>query len=368
MKLLAAFAVLIGACSKDVVLPSNQIESVCGDGIVEPGEECDVSSPGCVNCLVVPDYTCTRTGCNVLCGDGVVGDGPRCDNPRKVEPCDMTGFWMARETNFTRDRIVNDVQVASTWYLYSFSQIGDAFQVEQELHCGVHGSGSAMVDSTPGLLKGAIYQNDQEPQGSHGPRRGTFTPDGNGGCVFTFDRWYSGRGIVESLLPVDFLSHVDLKDLPPLPSESDPEQPTGTNLMGATDPDGDGIPGAAFRISGGLAVGIRNSAERDFKEYATPPGQPVPANAIEFVVPGDWDEQENVLAVTECGNVCPLLTTPADVAHDLDNRITFRFIGHELDSARVSAVVVANPRDDVDHDLVSCANVRFALPHDASSD
>jgi hypothetical protein len=353
-------------CAHDVVLPSAQIAAVCGNGIVEPGEECDVSSPGCESCLIVPDYACTSTGCSVLCGDGVVGDGPDCGNPRKPEACDMNGYWMARETDFTRDRIVGSVSTASTWYLYRFTQTGSAFQVQEVLHCGIHVSGSATVEYTPETLRVLIYKNEQDPMGTHGPRRGTFAPQGDG-CVFSFDRWYNIRGAVDSLLPTDFSTHPKLASLPPLPTESNPVNPTGTNLAGALDTDSAGVPGYSVQISG-FVSGLRYSVEREYKEYATPMGATVPPNAIQFVSPGDWDLETSVLAVKDCGAACALIATDADAAHDITNRITFRFVGKTLGSVRLLPVVAAAPRESLDADLLTCANVRFALPHDASQE
>ena len=38
------------ACVKDVVLPGSDAEPICGNGILEAGEACDLQSPGCVAC------------------------------------------------------------------------------------------------------------------------------------------------------------------------------------------------------------------------------------------------------------------------------------------------------------------------------
>jgi hypothetical protein len=54
------------------------------------------------------------------------------------------------------------------------------------------------------------------------------------------------------------------------------------------------------------------------------------------------------------------------VAQNLTPRVTFSFLGKTLGSARVSAVVVGVPRQDLQTDLTTCANVRRVLPHDAT--
>jgi hypothetical protein len=304
-----------------------------------------------------------------LCGDGVVGDGADCANARKAEECDMTGFWVEREVDFQRDRIVNSVQTASTWHIYRFSQTGTTFQVEQDLECGVHIAGAASVDWAPATLRGLIYNNEEDPQGKHGPRHGTFTPDGQGGCVFTWDRWYYLHGAVEATyLPADFSTHPALADLPALPDETNPVHPTGADVAGATDPDGDGLPGAAYRVTGPVS-GVRESVEREYKEYATPAAQPVQSHALEFVVPaqfGQYDWEMTVLAVTQCGTACSLLAALATVAKDLNNRATLSFVGHTLDSDRVASVLKGNPRDNIDADLTTCANARLVLPPDTT--
>lgn len=350
------------ACAKDVVIPDEVREDICGDGIVGPTEECDTSGPGCIACRIVPGYQCDDTGCYVPCGDGITGNGPHCDSPHKVDDCDMTGYWVSRETDFERDAILNEVQTSSTWYVYRFSQVGDAFQVEQVLHCGVHVSGSANVDYTTGSYRGLMYANDQSPAGAHGPRKGTFKVQGDG-CAFTFDRWYSVRGVVAGLLPPDFSQKPDLASLAPLPYEDDPLHPHGDHLQGSDDPDGDGYPGFAVRI-GGIAPGTRNSAQRDYKEYSTA-GSTVPRQAIEFQVNGAFDLQENVLSVHDC-TACSLIAAKASVDKSLTPRITLRFLGKTLGSPAVRAVFVGNPGDDVTSDLATCANARAALPHDPS--
>jgi len=302
--------------------------------------------------------------CFYPCGDGINGTGPFCENAQLATACDMTGWWVSRENDAIRDAVLNSPQPASTWYLYRFSQQGGTFQVQQALHCGFHVTGSATVDCTPGTLKGLLYRNDPSVHGSH-PRTGTFEMQ-SGVCTFSFDRFYRVRGGTVALLPDDFSTHPPLASLTALPYEEDPTHPTGEHLANQEDTDGDGYPGAAFQITG-LASGIREATQRDYKEYATSSSETVPPNSIQFTVHGDWDLQESVLETVACGELCSLIATPGHTdPATLVPRITMRYLGTTLDSPRVAAVVLGNPGDDVNVDLDTCANVRIALPHDPS--
>lgn len=362
-------AALLCGCVQDKVLPNEPDEAVCGDHIVASTEDCDTDGPGCSNCRVVPGWQCINNDCNPLCGDGILGDGPTCQNARKAEACDMTGYWVTRETSFTRDLVLNEVQTSSTWYVYRFSQQGDDFRVEQALNCGNRTTGSATIEATTASLRAILYANGMGPNTLRGPRVGTFKTDGDAGCALTFERWYVGRGILDTLLPSDFRVKPDLASLPAMPFEPNPADPQVSNAAlyaaGADDPEHDGIPGMSFRISG-IASGVRNSAQREYHDWATLPGQPVPRNTIQMTVPGTWDLQESVLRVTDCGLSCGLVSARASVAKDRTPRIAFRYLGRSLDGPAVSAVVLGNMGDAVDVDLATCGNARNALPHDPS--
>jgi hypothetical protein len=365
--LVAAMVSLLAtiACAKDVVLPELGAEPVCGNGVVEPGEACDVTSPGCVDCQVAQGWTCPGNVCTQTCGDGVVGTGPSCADPHRDSDCDLTGYWAVSETDYTCDDIFHQPQTSSDWRLYHLVQTGTDFHVDQALDCGVHVTGSATVDYAPASLSAIMYLNAMDGTGSHPARAGTSQATA-GGCAVTLDRWYDIRGATETYLPSDFSTVPLLSSLPALPSVSDPINGDDSlaAVPGATDPDGDGFAGIALQITG-IVTGIRDSAQRDWKEYATT-GTPVAAAALTFDVPGTFDLQENILHVSQCGTGCGLLTTGA-AASTAPGRVTFAFIGKTLGSSRVAAVVAGVPRQSVDADLVTCANVRQALPHDASA-
>jgi hypothetical protein len=348
------------ACAKDVVLPDQPGVAVCGDGVVEAGEGCDSTSAGCVDCAVVPGWTCPHNVCSYVCGDGVIGSGPTCSDARRDTDCDMTGFWTVRESDYTCDSVFNNPQTSSNWYLYEIVQNGGTFQLTNSLDCGVHVTGSVTVDYTIGALDAVMYENPMDGRGSHGSRHGTSAAT-EGGCAVSLERWYVVRGATSAFLPGDFAADPPLASLAPLPTVSDPINGT-TFPAGATDPDGDGFPGVAFQISG-LVSGIRDSVQRVWKAYQSIPGTPIVAGALQFSVPGAFALQENILHVSQCGAGCALLTTPASPStHPVST--TFAFLGKTLGSARVSAIVAGAPGKNVDADLATCANLRLVLPHD----
>ena len=360
-----AFALLLSAgaasCVNDVVLPGTDAEPICGNGVLEAGEACDLQSAGCVACTVLPNWTCSTTSCSQACGDGVIGTGADCSDARRAVACDMTGYWATRETNYARDAVIGSVQTSSNWFLFRFEQAGDEVRVAENLDCGVHVTGTVTVDSTPGTLRSSLYANRMDGGGTRRARRGISRVAGDG-CEVTLERWYKVRGVGDELLPVDFDAAPALASLPPLPVVDDPVNGTGTP-PGATDPDGDGIPGTSFRITG-FVTGIRNSAQRDWKEYATLPGAPAPAGALVFAIPGAFELEESVLRVTDCGNTCGLMAAGATSARDIPGRLTLSFVGRTLGTPRVSAVVKGPPRANIDDDLTTCANVRLLLPHE----
>ncbi len=351
------------SCTHDVVLPDEVVTSVCGNGVTEANEECDVESPGCVNCQVQPEWTCTASGCSILCVDGVVGTGPGCDDPHRDTACDLTGFWAVRETTYLLDMVFQAVQVSSNWYLYEISQTGTEFSVDASLDCGVHVTGSATIDFPPATKRSLIWLNPEDgTDPTRGKRPGTSTETGSG-CNVTLGPWYFVRGVTTAYLPDSFASDVAIETLSPLPSVSDP---VNGNIFpaGATDPTTIGIPGMGTLVSG-LVPGLRYSAQRSTTSFATTTTA-VPAAALTVVVPGTFDVQENVLRVTECGAACSLLTTLASPTPTLPPHTTWQFIGKTLGSARVAPIVVAAPRVDVDLDLQTCANIQALLPHDGT--
>lgn len=369
-------AALLGGCAEDVILP---VDAVCGNSKLEGPEECDVESPGCQQCTVVQGWTCTEATCKTTCGDEIVAGGEQCDPPDgiscdsscrsgdKAEACDMTGYWITRETDFSVDDVLNQIQTSSAWYAYRIAQTGDTYAVEQSLACGIQASGTADINLTAGGVRGLLYKNPQHTQ----PRQGSFVEQ-DGECVFEMDRQYNVRGAEKRFLPEDFSTNPDLESLPPLPYEDNPErkkgEPFGEHLDGAVDDDGDGLPGILFVISGN-ANGARNVVQRDWDRYFTDEDISIPTHAIEFQARCEFDNQENILVVTGCPLLgCGVLLAGSVPAPNRKNRVTFRYLGKELSDPRVSEVVVADMLADEMSDLETCKNVREALPHDRSKE
>ncbi len=379
---LGAGALLVAACAHDRILP---VSAVCGDGKKEGNEECDLDSVGCVECRVAAGFTCNDTECSPICGDGLKVGDEECDPPNgvtcdsscnaatKAEACDMTGYWIARQTTFSIDSVLGQVQTTSNWHAYHMTQTGTSFDVDASAHCGLHITGSATVDLTDGGIRGEIWRNSEGPVTSadggappHDARQGTFAAAGSN-CGFSMDRFYYVRGLEESFLPADFTAKPALATLSALPFETDPEHPTGANAAGALDTDGDGFLGVAFQISGN-ASGVRNVVQRDWAEYADSSDHTIPQNAIEFTAGAGFDNQENVLHVSRCPLVgCGILLAGSVPASNLEHRVTFRYLGKALTDPRVAAVFVADLRSSIDDDLATCKNVMAALPHDASN-
>jgi hypothetical protein len=371
-----ATQVVAFGCAHDRILP---VASVCGDAKVTGDEECDLESPGCVHCRIAAGWDCTDTECHGVCGDGkVVGteqcdppDGKTCDDSCQsaaaASGCNLTGYYGVHQTDYSRDTIVGQVQTSSNWYFYHFTQNGNDFAVDQQvLYCGLYVTGSVTVSLDDPGLKALLYSNRQDPGGAHGARRGTFVQNGDA-CEITLERWYLVRGVDEgTYLPSDFGANPALTDLTPLPTEPDPTHPSGKQLPGVTDPDGDGYPGLDLHLSGNLA-GVRNVIQRDWNEYETDPATPISPGSIEFTARSLFDSEEHVLSVTGCAPACGLLLAGAVRAHDLAGHVAFRYFGKSLDDPRVAAIASAAPGTSEDVDLATCQNLRAAMPHDPTA-
>jgi hypothetical protein len=370
-----AATLLVGACAEDRILP---VEARCGDGIVSAPEECDVvDGPGCDSCRIADGYRCADDACAPVCGDGQVVGDEQCDPPDGVlcdqscqsasrTGCSVAGYYIARQTNYSRDTIVGQVQTSSNWYVYRFEQTGDAFEVKEVLHCGLFVTGSVTVSLDEGGYRGLLYASRQGPDFAQGPRRGTSSESG-GSCDFSFERWYLVRGAEAGFLPEDFRKLPALSALAALPSDADPTEPPAEAPTGAIDDDGDGRPGFALRLTGNIP-GVRNVVQRDWDAYATDADTPITAGAVEFSARADFDNEENVLAVSDCDPAaCGFLVSGSTPARDLPGKVVFRYLGQDLNDPRVAALVQGAPGSDDDVDLETCARVRTAMPHETSA-
>jgi hypothetical protein len=279
----------------------------------------------------------------------------------------MTGYWIARQTDFSIDDVLSQVQTSSNWYIFKIVQSGSTFEVETSIFCGLRVTGSATVDLTDPGARGLLWLN---PHGRDVPaprqaRQGTFAPGGDG-CAFTMDRHYIVRGGDPSLLPADFRAKPELSTLPPLPEVNDPQAPPPAMLPGAADEDADGVPGIKFQISGN-ATGARSVVQRDWNEYFSEPSGPIPENALEFRAVVRFDNQEKILAVSGCPLVgCGILLAGSRPAPSLPGRVVFRYLGKSLDEPRVQRIIGGPLKTNADTDLQTCAKARASLPHDPS--
>lgn len=360
-------------CAQDRILP---VPQVCGDGAVVGTEGCDNESEGCAQCQIVEGWVCPDNECAEICGDErIVGeedcdppDGLACDDSCrssvKDEACDMTGYWVVRQTDFSRDVLVGSLQIASGWYVYRFEQDGERFVTQQSIYCSVQASGTATVRPRPAGDRALLYTNIQDGREGRPPREGTFARRGDR-CEFYFERVYILRGLQESYLPSDFRAHPHLDEIvPPMPAPANQDVLAEADVPGALDLDGDGRPGLAWQITGVLS-GVRHSAQREWTEYTTDSDAlPIPAHAIEFTTRSLFDHDETVLYVEDCGTTCDFLKTGSVPSQDEPSRVTFRYLGRELDDPRVSAVVGGPLYEDEDVDMATCERARQALLHD----
>ncbi|MEL6180599.1 MAG: DUF4215 domain-containing protein [Myxococcota bacterium] len=368
-------------CAEDRIL---EIEPVCGNGFREGDEDCDNSSAGCSDtCTAVTGYACADNICETVCGDGIVAgeetcddtDNPDCNSACRlvgVRPgCDMTGYWIVRQTDFSVDDIFGGLlQTSSNWYIFELTQEGDAFEVVTSRICGIRVSGTVDVTLTPSGLERLMVSN---PQGAGNmarpPRRGISREEEDGTCTFSMDRWYIVRGLEEEsgvspYLPDDFLAKPELDSLTPLPDVPDDQRTSDTPLTpeGAQDWDGDGRTGLSWVVTG-LATGTRNTVQRDWFEYMSTAEFPVSSGGNEFVGVSLFDNEENILHA-DSG---PLLagSTPAP---GLQGQVTFRYLGRSLDEAAVAEILAAPLGEATATDVETCAKVVETLPHLDSED
>jgi hypothetical protein len=373
-------------CEHDVVLPSTASPSICGDGYVEPGEQCDNTSEGCTDCRIAPEWTCPNNVCTPDCdAPGVAASGSRC---ARTASCNMAGWWAVRETDYTQVTCETVIEHATQWYLYHVLQPegADRYSIDAALDCGIHVSSRvATVDYTPPTQRFQMYTSgiDQKP---HGPRQGDARAVANK-CKFSLDRFFFVRGMTNGFLPNDFQNDASLSPvteapwlgkpgLPLLPPDTDAAYntvaPPGTFT---TDPPNDAgltYPGAGFFITG-TVDGIRHSAQRDYKGYAAT--ELIAPGLLSFAYYGNYSLQESVLSVTACEpGLCRLLTTPAPPDPAMQPWVAFSYIGldpeipgTEPTTSRARSVMgTVGWKQSYDNDLATCANIRLILPHDGS--
>lgn len=395
----AALALCVGAVTLPSCVADEALKgaSRCGDGVRQPEEECDVvasalvdddgkplpaKDTGCVQCREAPGWRCRDNVCKEHCGDGKVVGGEECDPPDgdgcntscrlsvvKKDPCSLAGHWILRQTDFSVANIgTKGVQTSSNWFYWEVAQSGDEWQVVNSLFCGIVVTGNANVKLSDVGIRGLMHKNRQDAKNPRGGRRGVMRVQG-GGCYLESTRHYFVRGGKDDLLPPSFGAEPELETLGPLPIANDVYDPSkGGTLELADDPDGDGLPGVPFEVTG-LVNGTRSAVQRDWSAYESDETHPIAQFASEFVARSDFKNQERILHL-KCGSggMCPLLEAGSTPSLDRPGRVLFRYLGDKLDSPAVRALVVEFPGGGSDDDdFATCARIRAALPHDPAS-
>lgn len=367
----------VGGCAEDEVLADG---GECGNEKLEPGEDCDVDSPGCKKCREVSGWRCRDNVCKEFCGDGKIVGEEQCDPPDgascdtscrkaafKEEACDMGGHWIVHQTDYSVANVgTKGIQTSSNWYYFEIEQTGEAWKVVKALNCGIIVTGSVNVKLSDASAKGLMYLNPQDTTNPAGGRIGEMREEGDG-CYFTASRHYFVRGGKPSLLPTDFRAEPELSALPPLPVSSDVYDATKIDKPDlADDTDKDGSPGVAYEVSG-LASGVRSVVQRDWNEYATDDSFTIAKNASEFKVRSDFRNQENIVFL-KCGSgaKCPLLEAGSQPALDRPGSAVFRYLGKSFDDPRVQEIITAPAGSNADADFEVCKRIQAALPHDSS--
>jgi hypothetical protein len=394
-KLLALTGVSVAAvsvsvsCAEDEVLPDTVN---LGDDIVQPGEQCDLPTPegskddssdGCYRGKEVAGWKCRDNVCTEVCGDGRKVGAEECDPPGSTSeggkvcsascreqavvdlPCDMNGIWIVRQKDFSVAQVGSATQTSSNWYYWDIKQDGDTWEVKKQLFCGIVVTGSVTVRLADAATKALMYRNPADASNPRGARTGVMRAEGDG-CYFKTSRQYFVRGCAESLLPEHFADEPPLESLPPLPKAVDLyDLSKGGDLAAADDPDGDGIPGVPYEVTG-LVAGTRSAAQRDWSAYESDAAHAVAQHSSEFTVRSDFKNQENILHVTCAGGdpPCVLLESGSTPSQDKPGRALLRRLGATLEDPEVKKIVVGTPGQNPADDFQTCLNVQAALPHD----
>lgn len=209
--------------------------------------------------------------------------------------CDMTGRWVST-THLATDAL-GQIQFAHSFIYYEISQQGDKFTVTKGILCGDDaigvGSFAVTVDFKP------AWPSERMKVGYTG-RTGT-SMIAAGGCMVTFDKWYTVRGATNPYY---------LDPSTTLPTADDKATDT---MPGWEDWDNDGNPGITGVLSG-IVTGKIFVAPRQW----TQPSGTVPDISKSFVLPTTWDQQQNVMAY----DGSDLLGSEADRAADMTLHFT----------------------------------------------
>lgn len=274
--------------------------SVCGNGVVEPGEGCE--PPGTATC----DASCQRI-----------------PQTAPDPACDLTGYWMALKVTVSAATLVAKVQAFTGNHLYyQIAQDGTNFEVVDSLHCGffVQAYLVGLNGKPTGQPVQSVSLSNQTRaalrciNNSDG-RTGTYAPSANM-CALDFNIMYTVRGLSPKSywLNDDWGLGANPTTGQGTPVHADPANPictcnttscqcddtgrydSSTSTPGWEDWDQDGEPG--ITLNPGTSKWF--VAMRDWDIYAGTTSQATAGSPLnEFQVPVQWSNEQTLLATTQ---------------------------------------------------------------------
>jgi hypothetical protein len=271
--------------------------------------------------------------------------------------CDMNGVWAVRVMSVLQALSLE--QCGSLYYYLEMEQTGTEVEVVNALFCGIEGRGSSSSSFADATVLGLMQGSSQVG------RKGTMQKV-DGKCQLELERrWFVVAADPSMYLPDPLNSEMTLEQVQsalPMPATPAPGTATPPMPAGVLDVDGDGFPGAAFPVTGALS-GRRHAAQRGVQAWLT-------NDRYEITPAADWPEDLEVRAdyISEDltywveGNqllwagALPVQNAPAA-------RATLRFLGRDGSDSRAMEIVGStDPNADPDGALMTCENIRAALP------
>jgi hypothetical protein len=274
-------------------------------------------------------------------GGGGDGGGGPVTHTAKDPDCDLNGVWIGRQITVSEALFVS--QFANNWYYLELTQDGENVVVSKHMDCGIFvRSFVAQVELSPATTKSLIPHNKQVG------RKGSFRKQSDGTCAFEMEKFWSVRGVSEAT----YAPNPRSRDVTVEQMQMEKPLPTKAMASAAEDWDGDGKPGIAWQVSV-LAVGTRNSGQRDWTRWFSGPGHQVTAAAnftSDLLVRAEFANEEVVYDATD-----PTLETLSVPDGTAQHNLALRFLGRTPDDPRAKALIKAD-------DFATCMAIQAALP------
>lgn len=249
--------------------------------------------------------------------DDTTGPDSETDTTIPAGECDLSGTWAVRV--WTINQAFSLAACSNNWYYYEIEDSGDTFAVTRGASCAFEVYGSANVFVTEAGEKGLLRYSEpsliasdnsvpDDVNNSLVGRSGVFRPDGNGGCEFSLDKWWTVRGadLHQYLPPKSEYGSATIQSTNasmPLPTKEDP--------TGQQDWDNDGKPALTLEITAPVPDGIRRVVQRDWNAVVDP--VPIRGNLNAFEVPMTFNNSESILyANSAIINQTSLAATPGE--------------------------------------------------------